>query len=135
MWAPEGGVERDVPVCAACDARIKDGQDPQARMVTTPSGDRPYYDAGPEYAPWARGWYAANGMFLMNNMLLGTLLLQSLYLPAGYDSLGAPEAGTDAGGGDGGADAGADAGGGDFGGGDFGGGDFGGGDFGDFGGF
>ncbi len=100
-WAPAGGAVRDVPVCAACQARIADGLDPQARLVPTAAGDRPYYDAGPEYAPWARGWYAASGMYMMNNMLLGTLLLQSMYLPAGYDYFGAGDAGGgDADGGD-----------------------------------
>jgi hypothetical protein len=135
QWAPPGGALRDVPVCAACDARIKDGVDPQARLVPTANGERPYYEAGPEYAPWARGWYAASGMYLMSNMLMGTMLLNAMYLPAGYDYF-APEAGAD--GADAGGDAGdvGDAGGGDMGG-DFGGGDMGGGDFGgfDFGGF
>lgn len=142
-WTPEGGAPRDVPVCAACDARIKDGLDPQARLVPTTQGERPYYDAGPEYAPWARGWYGASGMYVMSNMLMGTMLLNALYLPAGYDYFG-PEASGDGGldgsgdGGDAGGDFGGDAGdsggfdGGDFGGGDLGGGDFGGFDFGGF---
>ena len=138
QWAPPGGAPRDVPVCAACDARIKDGLDPQARLVPTASGDRPYYDAGPEYAPWARGWYAASGMYVMSNIMLGTMLMNAMYLPTGYDYFGS-DGGADAG--DAGGDVGdaGDAGdaGGDFGGGDFGGGDMGGGDFGgfDFGGF
>lgn len=131
MWAPPDGVERDVPVCAACDARIKDGLDPQARMVPTAAGDRPYYDAGAEYGPWARGWYGASGMYMLNGMLMGTMLMHALYLPAGYDYFSPADSG-DAGaeGGDGG-DGGADGGGGSDGGGDVGGGgDFGGGDFG-----
>ena len=45
QWAPEGGAVRDVPVCAACDARIKDGLDPQARSSSRPRGAA-YYDAG-----------------------------------------------------------------------------------------
>jgi hypothetical protein len=136
LWAPPGGVERDVPVCAACDARIKDGLDPQTRLVPTAAGDRPYYDAGAEYGPWARGWYGASGMYMLNGMLMGTMLMHAMYLPAGYDYF-APDAdtfdGSDGGdggtdGGDSGSDGGGDAGG-DFGGGDFGGGDFGGGGF------
>ena len=79
---------RDVPVCAACDARIKDGLDPQARLVPTASGDRPYYEAGPEYAPWARGWYAGSGAYMMSNVLMGTMLFNALYLPPGYDYFG-----------------------------------------------
>ncbi|MDH3958454.1 MAG: hypothetical protein OEU98_03150, partial [Actinomycetota bacterium] len=86
---------------------------------------RPYYDAGPEFAPWARGWYAGSGLYVMNNVLMGTLLFNALYLPPGYDYMG--DGGAEFGG-EGGADGG--DGGGDFGDGDLGGG----GDFGDFGG-
>ncbi len=82
-WAPEGGAARDVPVCAACQADLADGRDPQARLVPTVEGPRPYYDAGPEYGPWARGWYAGSGVYVMNNVLMGTLLFNALYLPAG----------------------------------------------------
>lgn len=143
QWAPAGGALRDVPVCAACQARIADGIDPEARMVPTAEGDRPYYDAGPEYGPWARGWYAASGAYLLSNVLMGTMLMNAMFLPTGYDYFGADggeggDVGADGGdGGDAGGDAGGDFGG-DFGGGDLGGGDFGGGDFGggfDFGGF
>jgi hypothetical protein len=101
QWAPAGGAMRDVPVCAACDARISDGLDPQARLVPTASGDRPYYEAGPEYAPWARGWYAGSGAYMMSNVLMGTMLFNALYLPPGYDYFG----------GDGGGDLGGDGGG------------------------
>jgi len=133
QWAPPGGALRDVPVCAACDARIKDGLDPQARLVPTAAGDRPYYDAGPEYAPWARGWYAASGMYMMSNIMLGTMLMNAMYLPAGHDYFGDTpgDAGNDAGG-DAGGEAGGDFGGGEMGGGDVGGADFGGFDFGGF---
>ena len=136
QWAPPGGALRDVPVCAACQARIADGQDPQARLVPTAAGERPYYEAGAEYGPWARGWYGASGMYLMSNMLLGTMLLNSLYLPAGYDYFGG-ESGADGMDGADGGDVGGDAGGaGDLGGdaGGFDGGGFDGGGF-DFGGF
>lgn len=136
QWAPEGGVLRDVPACAACQARIADGQDPAVRQVTTEQGERPYYDAGAEYGPWARGWYAASGMYMMSNIMLGTMLMNAAYLPTGFDYFGSDASG-DSGGGDGG-DSGGGDGGGDFsGGGDQGGGDWGGGGFdggfGDFG--
>jgi len=150
-WTPEGGATRDVPVCAACAARLADGLEPVIRQVDTPTGRRPYYEGGPEYGPWARGWYGAQGAYLLNGMLMGTMLGMMLsspvgFVPAGYDPA-VDEAGGDTGdggdsagdGGDSGGDFGGDgggydAGGGDFGGGDFGG-DFGGGDFGggDFG--
>ncbi len=133
QWAPDGGALRDVPVCAACQARIADGVDPQARLVPTASGERPYYDAGPEYAPWARGWYGASGMYMLNNMLLGTMLINAMYLPAGFDYFGGDGGFADGPGGDGGADGGGS--GGDSGGSvDNGGGFDGGGGF-DFGGF
>jgi hypothetical protein len=103
-WAPPGGAARDVPVCAACAARIADGISPDARTVPTATGQRPYWEAGPEYGPWARGWYGAQGAYLLNGMLVGTMLGSMLWAPMGYDldpgaggELGG-EAGTDAGG-------------------------------------
>ena len=124
-WSPPGGASRDVPVCAACAARLSDGISPDARTVPTAGGDRPYWEAGPEYGPWARGWYGAQGAYLLNGMLVGTMLGSMLWAPMGYD-MGAADAA--AAGGDGGGDAGGD-GGGDIGGGDAGGFDFGGFDF------
>lgn len=127
LWAPPGGAERDVPVCLACQTTLADGKDPQPRMVPTADGQRPYYDAGPEYAPYARGWYAGTGLHVLNSVMLGTLLMNSLYLPAGTDYFAGDGAGGDMGGdsGDFGGDAGGDMGGGgmddSFGGFDFGG--------------
>jgi hypothetical protein len=123
-WAPPGGAPRDVPVCAACATRIADGISPDARTVPTANGERPYWEAGPEYGPWARGWYGAQGAYLLNGMLVGTMLGSMLWAPMGY---GMDGGGFDGDGGDAGGDAAGDAGGGDAGGGDFGGGDFGGG--------
>jgi hypothetical protein len=128
-WAPSSGQPRDVAVCAACAARLADGAEPEARTVATPNGQRPYWEAGPAYAPWAYGWYGGAGSWMLTGMLAGTML--GGFGGGGYGS--GYESGYDAGFADGG-DAGGDAGGGDFGGGDFGGGGgFGGG--GDFGGF
>jgi hypothetical protein len=124
-WAPPGGAARDVPVCAACQARIADGLQPDARTVATAQGQRPYWEAGPEYGPWARGWYGSQGAYMLNGMLMGTLLGSMLWAPIGYDMGGWGDGGE---GGDAGGDAGGDVGG-DVGGGDFGGGDFGGFDF------
>lgn len=124
-WAPTDGEVRDVPVCAACQARLADGEDPQARLVPTAAGDRPYYEAGPEFGPWARGWYSGSGVYLMNNVLMGTLLFNALYLPPGADYFGGDAASGD-GFGDGADSGGSDAGGMDGGGFDGGGFDFGG---------
>lgn len=116
-WAPPGGAAREVPVCAACAARLEDGLDPQARLVETPSGQRPYYEGGPEYAPWAKGWYAYSGLHVMNSVMLGMLLMNSMYLPAGYDYGG--DVGDGGGWDGGGSDAGGWDGGGGFDGGGF----------------
>lgn len=125
-WAPEGGTERDVPVCAADQARIEDGADPDVRTVDTPSGRRPYYEAGPVYGPWAGGYF---GGALLPGLLVGTMLGHLMAGPA----YAATDYGT-GGGFDGGDASGSDFDSGDFGGG-FGGGSgdgggFGGGDFG-----
>ncbi|WP_040875933.1 hypothetical protein [Embleya scabrispora] len=74
-WAPAGGAERDVPVCAADAARLDDGLDPAIREVDAPGGRRPYWEAGPAYGPWAAGWY---GGMLLPGLLIGTTLGASM---------------------------------------------------------
>lgn len=126
-WTPEGGgSERYVPVCAADAARLADGQEPMARQVGTPRGPRPYWEAGPAYAPWAQGYFGGG---MLPGILVGTLLGSSLGGPGPY-AYGDGYAGGYGGGPDG---QGGDYSGADFDPGDFGG-DFGGG-FGDGGGF
>jgi hypothetical protein len=118
QWAPPGGAPRDVPACAADATRIKDGLDPDVRLVPVGGGERrPYWDAGPAWGGWAGGYY---GGFLPG-ILWGTILGSSM---SGWGA-GGYYAGGDAGGGDGGGFDG--GGGGGFDGGGFGGGDFGGG--------
>ncbi|GAA4237189.1 hypothetical protein GCM10022254_48670 [Actinomadura meridiana] len=115
LWAPPGGVGRLVPACAADAEAVLHGTDPDVRMVPSGGGRRPYWDAGPAYAPYAGGYYYGYGGFdLLGGMMVGTMLGSMM---GGWGDPGV-------GGGDMG-------GGWDFGGGDFG--DFGGG--GDFGGF
>jgi hypothetical protein len=138
-WAPPGGAPRSVPACAADAQRVLSGQDPDARLVSVGGYRRPYWDAGPAYAPYAGGYYSGfGGGDLLGGILVGTAL-GSIFSGGfgggwggggGYDAGYA--AGYDAGGDGGGGDSGFDIGGGDFGGfdgGDFGGGDFGGGDW------
>ena len=133
-WTPAGSTsERTVPVCAADAARLDDGEEPMAREVDTAAGRRPYWDAGPVYAPWAYGYY---GGALLPGLLTGTLLGTALASPYAYgDYYGAGPAG-DYSGDDysGGDTSGGDVDPGDFGGGFDGGGfddgGFGGGDFG-----
>jgi hypothetical protein len=137
-WAPPGGAPRSVPACAADAQRVLSGQDPDARLVSVGGYRRPYWDAGPAYAPYAGGYYSGfGGGDLLGGILVGTAL-GSIFSGGfgggwgggGYDAGYA--AGYDAGNDGGGGDGGFDMGGGDFGGfdgGDFGGGDFGGGDW------
>ncbi len=120
MWAPPGGPERSVPVCAADAARLADGQDPMTRTVATESGERrPYWEAGPAYGPWAGGYFGGG---ILPGLLIGTML---------GGMMAGPAYGADFGDGYG------DFGGGDYSGADFDPGDFGGGggDFGGGGGF
>ncbi|XVQ12188.1 hypothetical protein ACQP1W_06325 [Spirillospora sp. CA-255316] len=115
-WAPPGGIARSVPACDADAQRVLKGQDPDVRLVPYGDGRRPYYDAGPAYAPYAGGYYASyGGIDLLSGMMIGTML--GSMMSGGYG--GYTDAGDMSGfGGDGG-----DVGGGwDFGGGDFGGG-------------
>lgn len=123
-WAPRGGTPRQVPACAADAQRVMRGEEPEARMVPYGGMRRPYWEAGPAYAPYAGGYYGGVGD-LFGGMLIGTAL--GSMMGGGWG--GGWGAGYDAGMND-------SFGGGDFGGDDFGGGDFGGGDFGGgFGGF
>ncbi|MBT2397989.1 hypothetical protein [Streptomyces sp. ISL-100] len=123
-WAPAGGTTRRVPVCAADATRLAEGQDPMSRMVETADGRRPYWEAGPAYAPWIGGYYGGG---LLPGLLMGTMLGSMLSAPAYADSgMGGYEGG-DFSGGD--FNAGDFGGGGDVGGGFGGGGDFGGGGF------
>ena len=122
-WAPPGGEERPVPVCAADAARIRDGLEPESREVAVGGRRVPYWAAGPAYAPYAGGFFGAFGgvlpAFLLGSMFSGPMV-------GGFGG-GSNEGGDGDGGGFG--DFGGGLGGGDFGGGggDFGGGDFGGG--------
>ena len=123
-WAPDGGPAHPVPACAHCATSLRSGSTPAAREVQTPSGRVPYWRAGNDYAPYARGYYS-NWTDMLPALFIGTLMANAFMAPAA-----AAPAAMDAGGGGFG---GGDFGGGGFGGGgDFGGGGFGGGDFGDF---
>ncbi|GAA3376062.1 hypothetical protein GCM10020367_46280 [Streptomyces sannanensis] len=132
-WIPEGGTERDVPVCAADAARIEDGEDPMARTVETERGRRPYWEAGPAYGPWAGGYFGGG---MLPGLLVGTVLGHMLASPAYANEYGGGDFGIA--GYEGGDVSGADFDASDFGASDFGGGfdgGSGGGDFGGGGGF
>jgi hypothetical protein len=136
-WAPYGGTPREIPVCLADAARIREGAEPDARLVRAGNRMVPWYEGGRAYAPYADGYYgsyAVNGLFpgfLIGAMMMGMWAPVALEDPTGGHGWdGGWDGGDSGGGGDGG-------GWGDFGGGDGGGdaggwGDFGGGDFGGF---
>lgn len=130
-WAPMGGAPREVPACAADAERVLRGEDPEARMVAVGGERRPYWDAGPGYAPYAGGYFGGFGGNMLGGLLIGTALGSMMgggWGFGGYGDMGGGDfGGGDFGGGDFGGGGGWDFGGGDFGG--FGGGDFGGGDF------
>jgi hypothetical protein len=135
-WTPQGGAPREVPVCAADQARLADGHDPMIREVDTDYGRRPYWDAGPAYGPWAGGYFGGG---LLPGLLVGTVLGSMMSAPSYASDYGTGYGDFGSAGYDGGDVSGANFDPGDFGGGfgDGGGGDFGGGDGGgggDFGG-
>jgi uncharacterized membrane protein YgcG len=128
LWAPPGLAERDVPMCAACKVTVESGGQPQGMLVTSGGTQQPYWQAGPQYAPYARGYYSPFGD-VMTGVMVGTMLGNMWSTPASA----APDTSSswsDGSGGSGWSFGG--GGGGDFGGGGGdmgGGGDFGGGDF------
>ena len=136
QWAPAGGQQRQIPVCAADADRVAQGAEPDIRTVRQGAGRVPYWQGGPAYSPYASGYF---GGYAMSGLLPGFLL--GSMLTGGWDGDGSGDGfdGGDGGdSGDGGdfGDGGGDAGGGrrwrlrgDGGGFDFGGGDFGGFDF------
>lgn len=75
LWAPAGGMAREVPACAADAERVESGHDPEARMVEVAGHRRPYWEAGPQWAPYAGGYYAGYGGFgMLNSILIGTAI-------------------------------------------------------------
>lgn len=125
-WSADGGPAHPVPVCAACAATMRAGGQPEAREVEAGGARVPYWRAGPQYAPYAQGYFGGVGSVLPA-LFVGTMLASAFTMPMGVASAGMVPGGEAQGGGDFG---GGDFGGGGFGGGEFGGGDFGGGGFG-----
>ena len=128
VWAPPGLAARAVPMCAADKVAVESGQQPQGMLVTSGGTTQPYWQAGPAYTPYARGYYSPFGD-VMTGVMVGTMLGNMWSSPA-YAQPGQGQGWNDSGGDSGWSFGG--GGGGDFGGGGFGGGDFGGGGGGDF---
>ncbi len=75
MWSPDGGAPRSIPVCQACAVTLAEGRTPAAREVPVgAAGQRvPYWMAGPQYRPYAGGYYNAYGNILPA-LMIGTML-------------------------------------------------------------
>ncbi|MBC6458684.1 hypothetical protein [Actinomadura sp. HBU206391] len=120
-WAPAGSAPRSVPACAADAQAVLNGMAPDSRMVPVGGGRRPYWEAGPAYAPYAGGYYAGyGGMDILGPILIGTAL--GSMLGGGFGGFGGMGGGLGGGGDVFGGDGGDIGGGWDFGSGDFGGG-------------
>ncbi|MFE7397557.1 hypothetical protein [Streptomyces sp. NPDC057557] len=83
MWAPPGGMPRNVPVCEADADLLAAAQEPMARQVRTAHGSEPYWNAGPAYAPWAGGYFGGTGSML-GGLLVGTMLGSVLNAPSAF---------------------------------------------------
>ena len=60
-YAPPGGTTRDVPACALDAQRVRAGAEPDVRKVMVGSRRVPYWQGGPAYQPYARGYFGAFG--------------------------------------------------------------------------
>jgi hypothetical protein len=60
-YAPAGGAERDVPACALDAERVRAGAEPDIRKVMVGSRRVPYWQGGPAYQPYARGYFGGFG--------------------------------------------------------------------------
>lgn len=60
-YMPPGGTTRDVPACALDAERVRAGAEPDIRKVMVGSRRVPYWQGGPAYQPYARGYFGAFG--------------------------------------------------------------------------
>jgi hypothetical protein len=60
-YAPAGGAQRDVPACALDAERVRAGAEPDIRKVMVGSRRVPYWQGGPAYQPYARGYFGGFG--------------------------------------------------------------------------
>jgi hypothetical protein len=59
MWAPPGGVEREIPVCLMCSHRLEEDLAPEIRLVRLGNRRVPWFMSGPAYESYALGYYGA----------------------------------------------------------------------------
>jgi hypothetical protein len=60
-YTPPGGTQRDVPACALDAERVRAGAEPDIRKVMVGSRRVPYWQGGPAYQPYARGYFGGFG--------------------------------------------------------------------------
>ena len=61
VWTPPGRGTRTVPACASDAARLAAGEQPDLRTVRVGLRDVPYWEAGPAYLAYLRGYLDATG--------------------------------------------------------------------------
>lgn len=59
MWAPPGGVEREIQVCLMDAHRLEEGLAPEIRLVRLGNRRVPWFMSGPAYESYASGYYGA----------------------------------------------------------------------------
>ena len=60
-YMPPGGTTREVPACALDAERVRAGAEPDVRKVMVGSRRVPYWQGGPAYQPYARGYFGGFG--------------------------------------------------------------------------
>ena len=60
-YTPPGGTTREVPACALDAQRVRAGAEPDVRKVMVGSRRVPYWQGGPAYQPYARGYFGGFG--------------------------------------------------------------------------
>lgn len=98
-YAPDGGIQRDVPACALDAERVHAGADPDVRQVMVGAQRVPYWQGGRAFEPYAAGYY--NSMVPMNMLFAGMMFgsLGGLGHSAGYEGGGDEPSDGDLGGG------------------------------------
>ncbi|KQP64602.1 MULTISPECIES: hypothetical protein [unclassified Nocardioides] len=81
-WTPTGGAQRDVPACALDAERVRAGADPDIRKVMVGSQRVPYWQGGPAYQPYARGYF---GSFTTMDFMFMGLMFGAF---GGFDAIG-----------------------------------------------
>jgi hypothetical protein len=71
-WSPAGLSARTIPACASCLPQVKSGASPRAREVRAKGGAQPYWQAGPAFRGYARGYFPND----VDRLFAGTALIE-----------------------------------------------------------